>query len=293
MQRQIYHLVYQIRKDHPTMGARDMYYKLGSLGMGRDKFELFCKAAGLMLDKPRSWIRTTDSSGVVRFEDLRKNLVVTDINQLWQSDITYYEVNNRFYYLTFIQDAFSKLIVGYTVSKSLQTEQTTLPALKQAIRLRKGKNLRGLVFHSDGGGQYYAKAFLAITSKKKMRNSMCEYAWDNGMAERLNGVIKNNYLKHRNIKNFDALQKEVDRTVQLYNHEKPHKGLHRKTPVQFEADLLKLHQQTKPTMKKSSDANFQDDGASSPLALKQTKPQNRNVSSANEVKEFKKAVNVF
>jgi len=51
---------------------------------------------------------------------------------------------------------------------------------------------------------------------------MCEYPWENGKVERLNGVIKNNYLIHRDIKNFEELKKEVDRTVLLYNREKPH-----------------------------------------------------------------------
>ena len=59
---------------------------------------------------------------------------------------------------------------------------------------------------------------------------MCEYAWKNGMAECLNGGIKNNYLKHRTIQNFEELAKEVDRSVLLYNNDKPHAGLKRKTP---------------------------------------------------------------
>ena len=103
-----------------------------------------------------------------------------------------------------------------------------------ALKLREGLDLTGLIIHSDGGGQYYEKDFLQLTGKNKLENSMCEYAWENGKAERINGVIKNNYLIHRNIKTFEALQKEVDRSVKLYNFEKPHIGLQRKTPVNFE-----------------------------------------------------------
>lgn len=239
-QEQLFLLVSQIREDHPTMGIRDMYYKLRPLSIGRDTFELFCKGNQLTSRKSKNWRRTTDSSGVIRFDNLLKKETLTSINQVWQSDITYYEVEGRFYYLTFILDAFSRRILGHSVSMRLATEQTTVPALAGAIKLRQkeGKDIKGLIFHSDGGGQYYAKEFLKLTQRHGIRNSMCEYAWENGKAERLNGVIKNNYLIHRDIRSFEELSKEVDRTVLLYNKEKPHIELQRKTPFDFEKNYL-------------------------------------------------------
>jgi len=227
-------IVNQIRQDHPTMGCRDMYYKLGVAHMGRDAFERFCKDEGLMVERFRNWRRTTDSSGVVRFDNLLPGLEIRHVNQVWQSDITYFDVQGKFYYITFIIDAYSRRIVGHSTSRRLLTSQTTLPALRMALKLREGLDLTGLIIHSDGGGQYYEKDFLQLTGKYNLVNSMCEYAWENGKAERINGVIKNNYLIHRSIKTFEDLQKEVDRSVQLYNFEKPHIGLQRKTPVNFE-----------------------------------------------------------
>jgi transposase InsO family protein len=227
-------IVNQIRQDHPTMGCRDMYYKLGVAHMGRDAFERFCKDEGLMVERFRNWRRTTDSSGVVRFGNLLPGLEIRQVNQVWQSDITYFDVQGKFYYITFIIDAYSRRIVGHSTSRRLLTSQTTLPALRMALKLREGLDLTGLIFHSDGGGQYYEKEFLQLIGRYSLVNSMCEYAWENGKAERINGVIKNNYLIHRIIKSFEDLQKEVDRSVQLYNFEKPHIGLQRKTPVNFE-----------------------------------------------------------
>jgi hypothetical protein len=270
MAKQVIHMVHQLRIDHPTMGVRDIYFKLQPDGLGRDAFEAICRSEGLMSIKVKNWTRTTDSSGVVRFDDLTKGLIINHIDQVWQSDITYFDINGKFYYITFIQDIYTKMIVGHNTSKSLSTEETTLPALKIAIRRRK-KDLDGLIFHSDGGGQYYCKKFLDITGSMKIKNSMCEYAWENGTVERLNGVIKNNYLKHRQIGSFDDLKKEVDRAVQLYNCDKPHKALKRKTPQMFEMELLILHQQPKPKMTKSFDANYQSQGASSPLQIEATK----------------------
>lgn len=231
-------MVYIIREDHPTMGVRDIYYKLSVKHVGRDAFEAICRQQGLLSKRAKNWCKTTDSRGVIRFEDLLRDRRVTAVNELWQSDITYFLLADRFYYITFIQDAFSKVIVGHHTSDGLSTEATTLAALKKAISRYKQYSLTGLIFHSDGGGQYYDKGFLALTARAGITNSMCAYPWDNGMAERLNGVIKNNYLKHRKIVSFSDLVKEVDRSVLLYNNDKPHAGLKRKTPFQVEKEWL-------------------------------------------------------
>lgn len=235
---QLLYLIYELRKDHPTMGCRDMYYCLQPEFLGRDKFEWFCKEHGLSSEKPVNYSRTTDSSGVIRFVDLTIHLELKGLNQLWVSDITYYEIQRKFYYLTFVMDAFSRRILGQNVSLRLFTGQTTLPALKMAVEVRKGMNIEGTIFHSDGGGQYYDEEFLNETNRLGLRNSMCEYPWDNGKAERINGIIKNNYLKHRSINNFEELKKEVDRSVKLYNEQKPHIGLNRLSPINFEKGYI-------------------------------------------------------
>lgn len=233
-QHQLLFLIHELRENHPTMGVRDMYFLLKPIWMGRDKFEEFCKYHGFISKRPLNYRRTTDSSGVIRFPNLTVGLELNRINQVWVSDITYYEINKMFYYITFIIDAYSRRILGYYVSKRLYTTQTTLPAFRMAIKTREGMVLSGTIFLSDGGGQYYDREFLNLTRELEFINSMCEYPWENGIAERINGVIKNNYLKHRNINSFEDLQKEVDRAVHLYNNEKPHSSLQRLSPMMFE-----------------------------------------------------------
>ena len=145
----------------------------------------------------------------------------------------------------------------FIMVRTLKTKEASevVPLFISLIEyMEKQTNCHLLNFHSDGGGQYYAKTFLELTSKHKFNNSMCEYAWENGKAERVNGVIKNNYLIHRNIKTLEDLVKEVDRSVSLYNSEKPHIKLKRKPPITFEKELLCLKKQTKPMMKESFDA---------------------------------------
>lgn len=240
-------IINQIRKDHPTMGARDMYHIIQPEHLGRDKFEAMVRQEGLISERPKNYRKTTDSQGVKRFDNLTLDIKLTNFDQLWQSDITYFEINKRFYYLTFIIDVFSRLIVGYNVSKRLTTEQTTFKALENAIKFRDKSKLPGLILHSDGGGQYYSNEFLKLTQQYEIKNSMCQYPWENANAERINGTIKNNYLKHYQIDSYEVLVKSVDRSVWLYNNEKPHSGLKRKTPIAFEKSLS-LDKEIYPTM---------------------------------------------
>jgi putative transposase len=230
----LYKIAIEIRHDHPTLSCRAMYYKIKPDGIGRDKFEGFCNQWGLVQQRLVSRIRTTFSSGVIRFENLYKDIIFTSIDQAYVSDITYFEVGDRFYYITFIMDAYSRYILGYSASNRLTTEQTTLPALNMLLKYKNYRLNEAIIFHSDGGGQYYDKAFLKLTNDYKFKNSMCEFAYENGKAERINGIIKNNYLKHRKINTFEELNRELDRSVSLYNNERPHKSLGFKTPKEIE-----------------------------------------------------------
>lgn len=233
-------IIAEVRKDHPTLSCRAMYAKLNPQCMGRDAFESMCLQHGFSSERSIGRPKTTNSNGVIRFDNLLLDMKLTTVNQAWVSDITYFDVKGQYYYITFIMDAFSRLIIGHSTSKRLFTIQTTLPALQMAIKTRKGLIPEGLIFHSDGGGQYYEKQFLRLTVKHKMRNSMCEVAYENGKAERLNGTIKNNYLRHFDIQTFEQLTEYVDRSVALYNTDRPHKSLGYKSPIDFEKKQVNL-----------------------------------------------------
>lgn len=260
-------MIHLIREDHPTMSLKSMYIKIQPQGIGRDRFIEMCVEHGLRAQMPTNKARTTDSTGVIRYPNLVKELDVCRVNQVWVSDITYFNVGGKFYYLTFIMDMYSRYIKGYCASASLHTEETTLRALKMAL---KEKDLPDqIIFHSDGGGQYYSKAFVKLTTKMKMLNSMAKEAYENPYAERINGVIKNCYLMHRSIKTFDDLVKELDRAVRLYNFEKPHMGLNYLTPAQIEGrKYISKGQSAKGD--KSLKAKHVTNGTSSLLATGQT-----------------------
>ena len=232
-QQQVLHLVRQVREDHPRMSARDIYSKLQPLTIGRDRFEQLCYSNGLKVQQRRNFRKTTNSLGVTRFADHLKDFEVTGVNQAFVSDITYYEMKDRFYYLTFIMDLYNRQIVGWSVSDNLRTENTTLPALHRLIRLRGSQNIRGAIFHSDGGGQYYSNEFKALTKETGLINSMAEKVYDNPHAERLNGIIKNNYIYPYGPSDFRSLIRSTEKAVRMYNHGKPHSALNGKTPINY------------------------------------------------------------
>jgi putative transposase len=231
-QQQLLPIISQIRTDHPRLSARRMYVMIEPQSMGRDKFEQFCYLYGFKLAIKRSSHKTTNSLGVTRFENLIAGKKLTGVNQVWASDITYYRIGERFYYITFILDLYSRFIVGYAVSVGMFTEQTTIPALNMALKLREPE--QGLIFHSDGGGQYYSKKFLAITKSNLIENSMCESVYENAHAERINGTVKNDYLVHYAPQDYKQLVTLTDKAVNMYNFFRPHSSLRNSSPATYE-----------------------------------------------------------
>lgn len=239
-QEQLIPLINEIRIDHPRMSARDIYLKLHPTCMGRDQFESFCMDSGYRIKKLRNYRVTTNSLGVTRFPNLIKDLRVTRVNQVFVSDITYFDIESETYYLTFIMDLFNREIVGWSASDNLRTEDTTLPALHKAIYERGRANLKGAIMHSDGGGQYYCNEFKELTKSLGMINSMTEEkVYENSHAERLNGVIKNNYLYPYGPTNMKSLKRLLNKAVLMYNTGKPHKALGKLTPSNFRITIDK------------------------------------------------------
>ena len=197
--------------------------------IGRDKFLKAGKEYGLGVVVKRNPARTTDSNGVVRFPNLIKELEVDRSNQVWVSDITYYAIGKRFYYITLIMDLRSRFIVGHHVSASLRTIDTTLPALVQALNQYWIEP--GLILHSDGGGQYYSDAFVSLTKANNILNSMTRDNGENNHAERLNGTIKNQYLSWYHPTSKAQLVESCAKAVDSYNYGRPHASLNRKTPA--------------------------------------------------------------
>lgn len=248
-------IVSQVRKDHPGMALRYLYQIIQPATIGRDRFERYFSQLGYGVATKRSFKRTTDSTGVIRFPNLIDNKKLTGVNQVWVSDITYYRIKEKFYYLTFIMDLYSRRIVGHSCSRTLLTSHTTIAALKVALAGRGCEDLSGLIIHSDGGGQYYSKEFRELTQSAGMINSMSKAVYENPHAERVNGIIKNNYIKHYSPGDFRQLIRMTNKAIKMYNTQKPHQALNRLTPVQFERVINKktvINKRKKETKKEKT-----------------------------------------
>ncbi len=237
-----------IREDHPEMGCRKIALLIRQSGWGRDKTEGLLLAVGFRILYPPNYIKTTHSVRFNRFDNLIEGLAVNGINRVFQSDITYLWVKDRFYYLVFIIDVYSRFIIGYHASMGLEAK-ANIKALQMAIKLRGKENMKGLIHHSDKGSQYNCNEYLSILKQHGIKISMCNEAWENAYTERINRTIKHEYLRHRDIDSLTTLRKEVDRAIKLYNHKRPHWSLPQQmAPASFEEDVNILQKNKRPKM---------------------------------------------
>lgn len=235
-----------LRDDHPEMGCRKMALILKQRGCGRDKTETLLMSSGFRIIYPPNSTKTTQSERFSRFGNLIEGKVIKGINQVVQTDITYLWVKDRFYYLVFIIDVYSRRITAYNASCGMEAE-ANIKALNMMIELRGKENIKGLIHHSDRGSQYNCKEYQSALKQHGIKVSMCINAWENAYTERINRTIKHEYLRHRNIDNLSSLSKELDKAIRLYNEKRPHWSLlQQMAPVKFEEYVDKLPKRKRP-----------------------------------------------
>jgi hypothetical protein len=233
----------EIRSVHPGCGLEKLYDTLKPDWLGRDKFISTFMELGYRIKKRPNFIRTTIPA-VLRYPNLIQGLLVYDKNRVWQTDITYFELGGRFYYLTFIIDIYTKVIRGYEASDNMRAE-ANLSALNMA--LKESKFVTELIHHSDRGSQFVDNRYRNLLKTHGIHMSMGLIAQDNAYAERINGTLKNEYLKGKVIDSFTVLKKELKIAVNHYNEKRIHRHLPGKqSPRQFEKQLLDLSTQNRP-----------------------------------------------
>lgn len=237
-----------LRDKHPVLGCRKMAMKLKVPGFGRDKMEELFLNSGFRISYPPNYTKTTQSVGGNKFKNLIEGLLVKGINEVVQSDITYFWMNGRFGYLVFIIDVYSRLIVGYHASFGLQTEGN-MKALAMMIKLRGKANLKGMIHHSDRGSQYDSIKYRKMLTDHGIQISMCKEAWENAYAERINRTMKHEYLRHREIDTLKLLRKHLAKDVKAYNTDRPHWSVIKQmAPETFETYVKQLPKSKRPEM---------------------------------------------
>ena len=226
------HQVRALRKVQPKLGGRKLYHMLtgpiAELGMniGRDQFFEFLRWEGLLLRKRHRRARTTMSRHrMPTYPDLVKGLRVTAPGQVWVSDITYWAMEEGFYYIFLITDACSHKIIGHHVATGLDGAHA-LTALRMAVRTSPHP-LKGIIHHSDRGSQYCYARYVNVLRKQAMRISMTETSdpRDNAVAERINGILKNELLSHQSPQNITQGRVMLEEAVAIYNEQRPHMSI--------------------------------------------------------------------
>ncbi len=226
--------VRNIRVKHPRMGGRKLYHLLLSfmqehrIKMGRDALFTMLSENHLLIRKRKRTIRTTNSyHRYKKYPNLIRNFVATAPNQLWVSDITYWRINtDKHVYISFITDVYSHKIVGYHVAETLAVVET-IQALNMALLALGPTRPVQLTHHSDRGFQYCNPAYVKLLQDYHIEISMTENSdpLENALAERVNGIIKDEYLCAYKVKTIKEAKVLLTSVIELYNNERPHMSI--------------------------------------------------------------------
>ncbi len=222
-----------IRRDLPRIGIRKLHYILHQKGYdcGRDWLFNLMRENGLLVQKHKRYCYTTNSNHRFKvYKNHYKEFKITESNQVWVSDITYLKTRNGFCYASLITDAHSRMIVGYDVHQTLE-RTGVMSALNKALRTYGTP----IMHHSDRGTQYCSKQYTQKLKDKGIIISMTEdgNCYDNALAERINGILKDEFLLFQQFKDLDHARKALCKAVRIYNNKRPHLKLNFKTPTEI------------------------------------------------------------
>jgi putative transposase len=229
-------LVEKERKEQPRVGTRKLHekllpvLKLSEIKLGRDGLFRILREHKMLVRRKNASCKTTNSyHHFHRYSNLVKDMEVTAPNQVWVSDITYIRTVKGFCYLALITDMYSRKIVGYDISDTLELTGC-LRALQKA--LRQARSAAGLVHHSDRGIQYCSNQYVNELQKRKIKISMTEenHCYENAIAERVNGILKDEFYLDQCFFNTDHASKATKSAIEIYNNKRLHLSLNYKTP---------------------------------------------------------------
>jgi len=236
VEKQVIELVKQERLVQPRVGTRKLLATLHitfnhlGLKVGRDELFRILRKYDLLVRRKKASFKTTDSyHRFYKYGNLIKDMEVTSPNQVWASDITYIRTYMGFCYLALITDLYSRKIVGYDISNSLELAGC-LRALKMALKT--ARPAAGLVHHSDRGIQYCSNQYVHELKKQKIKISMTEenHCYENAIAERVNGILKDEFYLDQSFENVIHAKRATKNAIRIYNNKRLHLSLGLKTP---------------------------------------------------------------
>lgn len=231
----------------PCIGGRKLLHMLQKDGIrvGRDKLFDILQHEDLLVKRRKRKVFTTQSKHwLKKYPNLIEGMVVTKPNKLWVADITYIVVEKGSVYLFIITDAYSRKIVGYYLSHTLEADGG-ITALKMALSDISWQKRAGIIHHSDRGVQYCSHNYVKLLHTNKMLISMTQNGdpYENAIAERVNGILKSEWIYNERFCDFNHANTRIAEIISIYNSSRPHLSCDMLTPDQAHAKtgLLKKH----------------------------------------------------
>ena len=233
----------EIRKLDPGIGYYKLWLMLKRMFVndwvpGRDAFLGIMRDFGLLQQRPKPRRTTNSNHRFRKYKNLIKGFVPTRANQLWVSDITYIDLAVGCCYLHLVTDAYSRKIIGWSLSQTLEAEHT-VSALEMAISQVTADALLGLTHHSDRGVQYCCNAYTNLLNQYGIKISMTEdyKPTDNAIAERVNGTLKTEVVyREKRFKNFEDAKERISQFIDFYNNLRPHGSIGYKVPSEVHVE---------------------------------------------------------
>lgn len=198
-----------------------------------------------ILCKPRKKFRiiTTDSNhSFTIYPNLTKDIVLTGINQLWVSDITYVHLLHECVYLAVIIDVFSRKCIGWELSRRIDAV-LVMNAFNMAVKDRVHLGINGLIHHSDQGVQYACNEYVNLLEELGIKISMSRRGnpYDNAFAESFMKTLKVEEVYLKEYKTFDEAYNNIKQFIEVvYNDKRLHSSIGYLPPVEFEAKILNI-----------------------------------------------------
>jgi len=236
------------RELQPRIGTRKLLVMMQDfaqehhIDLGRDALFDLLREHDLLIRKRKRKAQTTFSKHwYKKYKNLIRGFEPLAPNLLWVSDITYIVVAEGFAYLSLITDAYSRKIVGFYLSETLEATGS-IRALQMA--LNNCNDTTNLIHHSDRGVQYCCYDYVKMLDDKHIQISMTENGdpLENAIAERVNGILKEELLQLQ-YNSFEEAKKRVAKAIVVYNALRPHSSCDMLTPQQAHTKegLLKKH----------------------------------------------------
>lgn len=241
-------LVIRNRQEKSRAGLRSIYHKekLNSL-LGINQFEQQMSARGHALKPYKSFIKTTDSRGHhYKYDNLITGLAINDKNRLIVGDITYYCGNNKLYYIFQFQDYYTLEIKGVLGSENMEGLNAEQCLMKVFLYNKQRKYNYTLIAHTDAGSQYRSHNFQQMLKTAQIHPSHARNCLENGLSERTNGIVKNEYLIDYDIKSLDQLNSVLAKIQYQANEVWPSKALGYRTPKEFAQWIGELKPEDRP-----------------------------------------------